>query len=76
MALIDPKDVLRKTPHHVTIDINNMAEVDALFTAAIQRLSPKQLADYIRQRRSAEEIRADNIAEQKDKDEEERGDYR
>ena len=77
MALIDPKDVLRKTtPHHVTIDINDMKQVDALFTAALARLSPMQLANYIRQRRTAEEIRADNLAEQKDQEEEERGDYR
>ena len=76
MALIDPKDVLRKSPHNVTIDINDMKQVDALFTAALARLSPMQLANYIRQRRTAEEIRADNIAEQRDQQEEERGDFR
>ena len=60
----------------VWVDINDLAQVDALFSAAIRRASPQQLLDYIRQRKSPEEIRADNEEEQKDQEEEDRGEYR
>jgi len=76
MALIKPKDILNLTPRFVMVDLDNLDEVDALFSAAIKRASPEQLLVYIRQRRSAEDIAADNEAERKDQQEEERGDYR
>jgi hypothetical protein len=65
MALIDPKNVLRPLVRDnlLTLDLNNLEHVNAL-------------CHMLRQVRTRAEIEADNAAEQKDQEEEERGDYR
>jgi hypothetical protein len=49
-----------------TLDINDVEAVDAFFDAILARMPAEKIADYLRQRRSELEIKADNEAAQAD----------
>lgn len=50
----------------ICINIDDLAQVDALFTAVENRWGVSQLESYLRQSRSEEEIRRDNEEAQRD----------
>lgn len=54
------------TPRTIHVNIDDPAQVDALFEAVAQRKTPEELADILRQVRSPEEIRRDNAEAQAD----------
>ncbi len=57
-----------KRANAVYVNLDDSAQVNALFEAVAARVPHERLADYLRQHRSPEDIRADNAAAQADYD--------